>query len=200
MNDQIVSNPDEEVWYVAYGSNLLTARMLAYLEGSTKESLWGEHRGAKDPTIPRDDRRVEISLPIRFGGYSQRWDGGVAWCPHKALLEEKVTAVGRAWRVTRGQLADIVAQENRKETREVSFPDRFPEPGEAFKTNNGLIDLLISLDPIIGIPALTLGSSHPPPPGPPSLSYRAVLAAGMSEMGLTSAEIMKYLSALEVKA
>lgn len=196
----MISNPDQEVWYVAYGSNLLTARMLAYLEGSTEESLWGKHRGAKDPTFPRDDRRVEIPLPIRFGGYSQRWDGGVAWCPHKIISEEKIAAVGRAWRVTRGQLADIVAQENRKETKEVSLPNGFPEPGEAVKTNNGLIDLLISLDPIIGIPALTLGSSNPPPPGPPSPSYRAVLTAGMSEMGLTSAEIMHYLSALEVKA
>ncbi|HJP17001.1 MAG TPA: hypothetical protein QF762_08550 [Acidimicrobiales bacterium] len=193
----MVRNSDQEVWYVAYGSNLLTARMLAYLEGSTEDSLWGKHRGAKDPTFPRDAQKIEVPYPIRFGGYSQRWKGGVAWCPHKVLSGKEIAPIGRAWRITRGQLADIVAQENRKETKEISIPDNFPKPGEAFKTNDGLIDLLISLDQIVGVPAVTLGSSSPPPPGPPSPSYRAVLVAGMSEMGLTSAEIMEYLSVLE---
>ena len=82
----------------------------------------------------------------------------------------------------------------------IFFPDTFQKPGDATQTNNGPIDLLISLNPIDGIPALTLGSSEPPSPGPPSSSYRAVLAAGMSEMGLTSAEITRYLSVLETKA
>lgn len=194
------SNSDQEVWYVAYGSNLLTARMLAYLEGCTENSLWGPHRGAKDPTFPRDDRKIEIPYPVHFGGYSKRWLGGVAWCSHNPLSDGEPSPVGRAWRITRDQLADVVAQENRKDTEEIFLPDAFPKSGDATQTNNGPIDLLISLDPIDGIPALTLGSNEPPSPGPPSSSYRAVLAAGMSEMGLTSAEIAGYLSVLEAKA
>ena len=192
-----VTRPDEAVWYVAYGSNLFGDRMLAYLLGAGDDSPFGRHRGAADPTHPRDDRRVTVPPPVRFGGHSRRWGGGVAWCPHEALSDGTEPPIGRAWRVTRSQLADIVAQENGRATDEVTLPDHFPKVGDAVVTNPGPIDLLITLPPIDGVGAVTLGSTDPPPPGPPSPAYRAILAAGLAEMGCTAAEITRSLAALD---
>ncbi|MFT6549171.1 MAG: hypothetical protein ACJA0A_000306, partial [Acidimicrobiales bacterium] len=35
--------PTEPVWYVAYGSNLLAARFLAYITGCGDNAVWGAH-------------------------------------------------------------------------------------------------------------------------------------------------------------
>jgi len=182
---------------VAYGSNLCAERMLAYLRGADQDALWGFHRGAADPAPPSADQMVTVPHPVRFGGHSQRWGGGVAWCPHQSLEPQEFAPLGRAWRITRGQLADVVAQENQQETNMVHLPDTFPSVGQAVTTLEGWIDLLISLEDLDGVPAVTLGSTNPPDPGSPGPTYRAVLATGMSEMGCTPAEINQHLNALD---
>lgn len=171
--------------------------MLAYLRGADQDALWGFHRGAADPAPPSADQMVTVPHPVRFGGHSQRWGGGVAWCPHQSLEPQEFAPLGRAWRITRGQLADVVAQENQQETNMVHLPDTFPSVGQAVTTLEGWIDLLISLEDLDGLPAVTLGSTNPPDPGSPGPTYRAVLATGMSEMGCTPAEINQHLNALD---
>lgn len=185
------------VWYVAYGSNLLTDRMMAYLVGCGDDRPWGPHRPATDPTPPRDDRRVVVPHPVHFGGHSVRWDGGCCLCPAEPLPPDALPVVGRAWLITYAQLRDIVAQENRMPTDAATLPEQAPGPGEAVVVIDGVIDLLIGMEPMDGHPAITFGSSAPPPPGPPSLTYRQVLAEGMAEMGLTPDEAETHLVDLD---
>jgi|TARA_B100002003_G_scaffold77373_1_gene72366 hypothetical protein len=99
--------------------------------------------------------------------------------------------------ITRGQLGDVVAQENSLDTDDVTLPDPFPGPGQVVQVIDGVIDLLIGMDPIDGCPAVTFGSTAPPPPGPPSLAYRQVLAEGMAEMGLAPEEAETHLVDLD---
>lgn len=192
--DEAGSTP---VWYVAYGSNLLEDRFLAYLVGCDDGRPWGRHRGAADPTPPSGDRRVVVPHPVFFGGHSRRWDGGCCFCPAEAPPDDRLPVVGRAWRITWDQMADVVAQENGLATAEASLPECPPADGEAVRVLDGVIDLLVGMAPIDGEPACTLASSTPPPVGPPSPSYRAVLAAGMAEMGLSADEAERHLLDLD---
>jgi len=186
-----------QVWYVAYGSNLLEDRFLAYLVGCDDDRPWGPHRGATDPTPPSGDRRVVVPHPVFFGGHSTRWDGGCCFCPHEASPVDRLPVVGRAWRITWDQMADVVAQENGRPTSEARLPDRPPAEGGAVRVLDGVIDLLIGMAPVDGEPACTLGSSAPPPVGPPSAAYRAVLADGMAGMGLSPDEAERHLLDLD---
>ena len=192
-----MTGDSDRVWYVAYGSNLLGDRMLAYLVGGGRDRPWGNHRGAADATPPRDDRRVTVPHPVHFGGHSTRWDGGCCLCLAVPLPPEALPVVGRAWLITRGQLRDVVAQENGRDTDTVALPDPFPGSGQVVQVIDGVIDLLIGMDPIDGHPAVTFGSTAPPPPGPPSPTYRKVLAEGMAEMGLTPDEAETHLVDLD---
>ena len=185
------------VWYVAYGSNLLEDRFLAYLVGCDDARPWGPHRGAADPTSPSGDRRVVGPHPVFFGGHSRRWDGGCCFCTVEAPPKGRLPVVGRAWRITWDQLAAEVAQENGLPTAEASLPDHPPGDGEAVRVLDGMIDLLVGMAPMDGEPACALASSTPPPAGPPSTSYRAVLAAGMAEMGLSADEAERHLLDLD---
>ena len=186
------------VWYVAYGSNLLAARFDAYLRGCGEDTPWGPHRGAADPTPATGDRRVTVPYPVFFGGHSRRWDGGCCFCPCEPIPDDRLTVVGRAWRITWDQMADVVAQENGHPTGETFLPTDPPDPGEAVRVLDGIIDLLIGMDRIDGEAVCTLGSTSPPPIGPPSTSYRAVLAAGMAEMGLDPEETERDLLDLDL--
>jgi hypothetical protein len=106
--------------------------------------------------------------------------------------------VGRAWLVRWGQLADIVAQENRLPSSAASLPDRVPGPGDSVRVLDGVIDLLLGMEAIDGYPACTLASSQLPPAAPPSSSYRLVLAAGMAEMGLSDEMAESHLLDLDL--
>ncbi|MBC8195619.1 MAG: hypothetical protein ISR43_06085 [Acidimicrobiia bacterium] len=191
------SEAPETIWYVAYGSNLLEARFLAYLTGCGDGEPWGPHRGAADPSPPKADRRVEVPHPVRFGGNSQRWGGGCCFCPVEPLPTDRLTPVGRAWLVTRSQLADIVTQENRLPADSVQIPDRLPKPGDSTRVIDGLIDRLLAMPPIDGISAVTLASTDPPPIAPPAPRYRTVLAGGMAEMGMTPSDVDSHLADLD---
>ena len=194
---RLTTGAADEVWYVAYGSNLLRARFLAYLNGCDDDEPWGAHHGAADPSPPRDDRRVEVPHPVMFGGYSTRWEGGCCFCLPTPITDDRPPPVGRAWLVTRSQLADIVAQENHMPTDTTTIPDSLPAPGVPVRVIDGVIDLLLVLPPMDGIPVATLASSDPPPAGPPAPRYRSVVAAGMAEMGMSPQEVEAHLTDLD---
>lgn len=185
------------VWYVAYGSNLLAARFDAYLQSCGDDMPWGPHRGATDPRPATGDRRVVVPHPVFFGGHSSRWDGGCCFCPDEPTSADRRDVVGRAWRITWDQMADVVAQENGRPTEDAFLPSEPPASGESVRVLDGIIDLLIGMDRIDDEPVCTLGSTAPPPAGPPSMSYRAVLAAGMAEMGLQPEEAEQHLLDLD---
>ena len=193
-----MSKPGQSpVWYVAYGSNLLEARFLAYLTGCDEGSPWGAHRGAVDPSLPTANHRVVVPHPVFFGGHSVRWGGGCCFCPDKPPPPDRLPVVGRAWRITWDQMADVAAQENGLKTASTHLPDLPPVEGTSVRVLDGVIDLLIGMAPIDGEPTCTLGSSSPPPIGPPSASYRAVLAEGMAEMALLPDEAERHLVDLD---
>lgn len=185
------------VWYVAYGSNLLEARFLAYLAGCGDGPAWGAHRGARDPSPPSGDRRVVVPHPVFFGGHSRKWQGGCCLCRAEPPEPGRLPVVGRAWRITWDQMADVVAQENNRPTDQASMPEAPPPPGTAVRVLDGVIDLVVGMPEVDGEPACTLASSDPPGIGPPSLTYRDVLAAGMAEMGLDSAQVDRQLVDLD---
>ena len=189
--------PTEPVWYVAYGSNLLAARFLAYITGCGDDAVWGAHRGSTDTTLPTGDRQVVVPYPVYFGGESRRWNGACCMCPAEPTSQDRLPVVGRAWRITWNQLADVVAQENGQPTTNAFLPSVPPGSGQAVRVIDGIIDLLIGMDPIDNEPTCTLGSTDPPPIGPPSTSYWAVLAAGMAEMGMDTAEAERHLFDLD---
>ena len=185
------------VWYVAYGSNLLEARFLAYLMGCGDDPVWGAHRGARDPSPPSGDRRVVVPHPVFFGGHSQKWQGGCCFCRAEPPEPERLPVVGRAWRITWEQMADVVAQENNSPTDQASMPEAPPPPGVATRVLDGVIDLVVGMPKVDGELACTLASSDPPGIGPPSLTYRGVLATGMAEMGLDPAQADRQLADLD---
>ena len=187
----------DTVWYVAYGSNLLEARFLSYLAGCDDGPAWGSHRGARDPSPPSGDRRVVVPHPVFFGGHSRKWQGGCCFCRAEPPEPGRLPVVGRAWRITWDQMTDVVAQETNRPTDQASMPETPPPPDTAVRVLDGVIDLVVGMPEIDGERACTLASSDPPEIGPPSLTYRDVLAAGMAEMGLDPAQIDGQLADLD---
>jgi hypothetical protein len=181
---------DELVWYAAYGSNLCAARLACYLEGGTPLGARRATPGARDPRPPRDWRRVDLPHPLWFGGPSRTWRGGPAFLD----VERPGTAVGRAWLVTRGQLADVVAQENGRPAGSVDLPDPLVAgggvvlPGAAYGR-------VVALAPVDGRPCLTATYHRRPDGRAPDPAYLALVAAGLAETGLGAESARSLLAA-----
>lgn len=179
---------DRPLWYVAYGSNLATARLTCYLAGGRPAGSLREQPGARDPSPPSGDRPAHLPHPLRFGGTSRKWDGGVAWLD----ADRAGAAHGRAWRLTTGQFADLVAQENDMAPGTVAVD-------AALLTDGGPLlparryGRLVALPPLDGEPTVTLTRHVPPPAAAPSAAYVAMLRAGLRELPV--AEVEEYLAA-----
>lgn len=125
--------PPQRVYYVAYGSNLLETRFLAYVRGGQAPGNGRLHAGCRDSAVP--DHSVPAALPyrLRFARHGGNWGGGgvcfldvcaVGSAPTRlaggrdgerelvrALLDAGDHSVGRAYRITLEQFNDVVAQE-----------------------------------------------------------------------------------------
>jgi hypothetical protein len=204
------------VYYASYGSNLLTARFLAYLLGGHVAGNSAGHAGARDPTPPPHSIALRVRPPLRFARASARWNGGgvcfLDVSPAAAPLET-VGPEGRAgtwvrgWLVSKEQFVDVVHQENgvlpTEEIIRVTHIDDLIAggPGRGLDLDLGWYGHLFYLgDAPDGVPVLTftcppevLASSeglH----NPPSLEYARVIYQGLLECGLPASVAHEYLT------
>ena len=100
-----------QVWYACYGSNLRRDRFLCYLQGGRPEGARRRYPGARDTTVPADDRPMTLPGSIVFGWDSPTWGGGIAFYD----AEAEGATLARAYLVTDQQFADVAAQEMHRE-------------------------------------------------------------------------------------
>lgn len=179
-------------WYVAYGSNMCFERFVCYLKGGCPPGGLRAYDGARDPTLPRDDRPYWLPGATYFARESLTWTGGLAF------LDPTVddAAPARAYLVTREQFSDVVAQEMSREP-DVVLDLAHVSEADAVPMGPGDYETVIGCAPIEGVPAYTFTApdSHPDTElAPPSAAYLRVLAQGLAEThGWSTQQAAEYL-------
>lgn len=187
------------VWYVAYGSNLLRERFLAYLGGGSGPGGSGSHVGARDATPPRADRTFALDRQLVFTGRSQRWDGGgvcaVVPAPPAGGFGDAGSCLGRGWLITVGQLFDVWRQENGGRDPGPVPWSTFPATGH-HDVDDGRYRRLDWLGRLDGLPAVTItcGQEMQAERNPPTLDYLVTVGRGLTESwGLAPDNAANYL-------
>jgi hypothetical protein len=156
------------VIYAAYGSNLLTERLLAYIKGGSFRGITS-HTGCPDKTEPVSVGWKKVPYRVYFGKHSNRWGGGVAFLYPEVEPNPEYHAVVRLWKMTREQYDCVKSQEGSWYGGEIKL---------------GTLD---------GLDILTFTSSEKFKHNPPSKLYLDVLKEGLKETtGWTDEEIDKY--------
>jgi hypothetical protein len=183
---------DRAIWYVAYGSNLLRARFLSYLEGNHEE--FGAHVGARNPSPPSEDRPFELRHRIFFAGTSLRWGAPVTFLS----LEETAEPVthGRGYLLEWTQLEDVLAQENGAHLG-LRLPE-LPERGEHLElTTDGKYNAVLRFDDHEGHPVVTATTVRRFDRGQPSDLYIETMRRGLAELDVEPAMIEAYLTEVQ---
>ncbi len=170
------------VWYVAYGSNMLAARLRCYLAGGRAAGSRRGNPGARDGRPASADRRVEVEHPLLFGGPSTTWAGGPAYLD----VTRPGRTVARAWRLRTGQFEDVVAQENRLAPGDVTIPPTMIRDGGVLGDHR--YGRVVALPSVEGEPAVTITFVRRPDPRAPDPAYLELLREGLGELGLDPVE------------
>lgn len=202
------------IWYASYGSNLLRARFMAYIQGGSPPGESFAQVGCTDPTPPRDDRPMKIPHRLYFAQRSRNWEnGGVCFIQRKP--EPGVETLGRMYLVTEEQYKEVFYQENgwngfREERAGAGGPaggegkdllrldlDRVPPLGAMKTAAPGWYSTILHLGEHRGHPIFTFTASWDEsriPHTPPGPRYRDTVARGIRERyGLPEPEIQAYL-------
>ena len=175
----------DEVWYVAYGSNLSADRLRRYLARC-------------DPSSdPLDRRPMVLDHRLFFADHSTRWGGGCAFVDPEADVGAGTLAT--AWLVPVTQFLGIWAAENGVAERDVAFDPAPLSPGEARLAHpSGRYGLVLGCPSPDRRSALTFTTPERPLPDatPPSDDYVATIVAGLIEgHGLSEAAARTYVAA-----
>ena len=175
---------DDPVWYVAYASNLSADRLGCYLAGGRPEGWRRTYEGCRDPSPPTGDVALRLPGRLVFAGRSRVWGGAMAF--HDTEADGEVVA--RGYRLTFGQLSDLVAQE----ARHPVGPDLTPAEvaGRPWPTPSGVYEALVHLGERDGVPQFCLTSRRALVPEPrrrrtsaPSCAVSARSRAGRRTSG-----------------
>lgn len=165
----------DHVWYVAYGSNLHSARFNCYIAGGRPRGARRTYAGCRDRSPPRRDIGIRLAGGLIFAGNSRVWGGGIAvYQPH---ADGEVAA--RAYLLTFGQLSDVVAQEIRRPVGSDLPLGRAAD--RRWATNSRTYETLLRLDDRDGIPMFTLTSLQKVDATTPSGPYLRVMLDGLGE-------------------
>ncbi len=181
---------DDQVWYVAYGSNLHAARFACYLMGGRPDGAGRSYAGCRDQSPVQDFAAARVPGRLRFGGVSAVWGGALAFLDPDSPGEVR----GRAYLVTFGQFRDVAAQEARLPAGHAlalapdvrRWPDALP----------GAYETVLKVGELGGHPMLTFTSLRPGPPAAPGAAYLRTILAGLAETyGAAAPEHARYLLA-----
>lgn len=109
---------DSSVSYLAYGSNLASARLRAYIDGSDAASAYGHHEPCEDTSATPALGAHWIRGRLVFAGRSDRWGGGVATVDLSAT-SERFFAV--EYQLSRMQFGHLVRHESPTNTADVDW-------------------------------------------------------------------------------
>lgn len=182
----------ELVWYVAYGSNLCRDRFLCYLRGGRPALGNRDYPGCRNPQDPQADLALTIPGGLRFVGESTVWGGGLA--VFDAAADTELAA--RAYLITAGQFADVVAQETRTEPGFELDLTPVTETG-THTFGPGHYQTLTHVGTHEGRPLLTFTSRRPSDlvDNAPSAGYLRTIATGLAEShGWSRRRIGSYLA------
>jgi len=188
------SSDSGQVWYASYGSNLLRQRFEHYLTGGSFAGApqRSQHAGARDSTLPTDDRAWRVPHGLRFAGESTRWSGGGV-----AFLDPGVgsgEAVVRLYRITAEQFGDVAAQENGLSPGDLDVDVDALVSNGGQDISNRWYGRGLYLGDVDGSPVVTFTAKvNVEPVTSPSSSYVAVVAKGLLECGLSATEVVSYL-------
>jgi hypothetical protein len=107
------ANQDKYVWYACYGSNLAEDRFKCYLQGGTYPGNQKQYAGAAYKAPPTHSQQYQINHALYFSKEAPIWGGGGV-CFIKTKAQKSSHTLARIYRITRGQFADLHAQECNK--------------------------------------------------------------------------------------
>lgn len=186
-----MSDPDLLLWYAAYGTNLLPARMACYLAGGWPHGASRADEGCRDPTPPRETRTLTVPGSVRFAGRSGVWGGGMAFLVPGGAGDVHVRAYLLRWE----QLCDLVAQETR---RPVGRTFALAAVGPTRHGMSEVYDVVLDVGTIGERRLVTLTSSRDHPANPPTAAYLRTMLAGLADgFGLDPDERVAYLARID---
>ena len=185
----------QQVWYVAYGSNLAVDRFRCYLAGGRPAGGTRVYPGCRDHSDPERIVGVEVPGRLVFAGESKVWGGGSAFYD----LSAAGRVAGRAYLVTTDQLGDVAAQEMRREPGGEFARDLaglLPEVDTVHAMGPGRYETVARLGEHDGAPMFTVthGTIADLEPKAPTLPYLRWIAAGLTEAhGWPARRVAEYL-------
>jgi hypothetical protein len=138
--------------------------------------------GARDKSPPLDAVALEISYQLYFSGESRVWGGSPAFIDTK--LVDGVVGLARAYLIGWDQFEDVVAQENGRPSVSIEIDDQLLVPGFSRQIGRGRYENLLCIERLDDLPVVTFTapwSMTDVTPGAPSVSYLAMLIAGLRE-------------------
>jgi hypothetical protein len=187
----------ERIWYVAYGSNLATARFRCYLSGGRPAGGARDYLGCRDPRDPTRIEGVEVPGGLVFAGASRVWNGGMTFYDRTATGG----VAGCAYLVTTDQFGDGAAQELRRPpggefARDLS--GLLPDVESVVATGPGLYETVVRLGELDGLPMFTITHHDVASlvPASPTAAYLRWIILGLREThAYDDARIARYLAA-----
>lgn len=167
------------IWYVAYGSNLARERFDCYLAGGRPRGGARVYTGCRDTSPARAERPLLLPGGIYFALTSLTWGGGMAF--YDPLLPGRAAAY--AYLLTPGQLADVIAQEMRRDVGEDLDLSEAVETGRQ-QVGPGRYETVVKVGERGGHPMLTFTAPHGAADAelnPPSAAYLGMLGAGIRQ-------------------
>ncbi len=184
----------QEVWYVAYGSNMSLERFRYYLLGGSPEGSTRVYPGCRDSAEPRSAVGLMIPGSLYFAGRSSVWGGGMVL--YDARGTGRVAA--RAYRLSAGQFVDVLAQEMRQSPGAGLDLSPLHDSGE-HRYGPGRYETLIRVGSRGGLPMVTFTSDpHAVRDlAAPSAAYLRTMVTGLREShGWSSGRIAGYLASI----
>ncbi|WP_207944628.1 histone deacetylase [Actinomadura rubrisoli] len=183
----------EQLWYVAYGSNLFRERFGCYLSGGRPRGGARHYTGCRDTRPARAERAVTMPGGIYFALTSLTWGGGMAF--YDPGLPGRAAA--RAYLLSREQFCDVMAQEMRRETGAVHDLSEVIATGRQ-RLGPGRYETLLKVGERDGHPMLTFtapGKAEGAELNAPTAPYLTMLGHGLREAhGWPPARAAAYLS------